>query len=60
MVEITLNKNDLKEIDYIINHFIENNKNETISVPALAFCLQKLIEGKEELAETLEGEEEND
>jgi hypothetical protein len=59
-MEMTLNKNDLKEIDYIIDHFIENNKNETISVPALAFCLQKLIEGKEELVEAFEGGEEDD
>lgn len=58
-MEIALNKNDLKDIDYIINHFIENNKNETISISSLAFCLQKLIEGKEELAETLEGEEDD-
>lgn len=59
-MEIVLNKNDLKEIDCIIEHFIENNKNETISVPSLAFCLQKLIEGREELAEALRGEKEDD
>ena len=59
-MEIELNKNDLKEIDYIIDHFIENNKNKTTSVPSLAFCLQKLIEGREELAEALEGEKKDD
>lgn len=59
-MEIELNKNDLKEIDCIIDHFIENNKNETVSTPALVFCLQKLIEGKEELAEAFEGEEGDD
>ena len=58
-MELTLNKNDLKEIDYIIDHFIENNKNETISIPALAFCLQTLIDGKEKLEEMLEGEEDD-
>lgn len=56
-MEIGLNKNNLKEIDYIINHFIENNKNETISIPSLAFCLQKLIDGREELAKALEEED---
>lgn len=56
-MEIGLNKNDLKEIDYVINHFIENNKNETISIPSLAFCLQKLIDGREELAKALEEED---
>lgn len=56
-MEIGLNKNDLKDIDYIINHFIENNKNETISIPSLAFCLQKLIDGREELAKALEEED---
>ena len=58
-MEIELNKNDLKDIDYIINHFAENNNNETISISSLAFCLQKLIEGRAELAETLEGEEDD-
>ena len=52
-MEIELNKNDLKEIDYIIDHFIENNKNETISITALAFCLQTLIDGKEKLEKEL-------
>ena len=56
-MEITLNKNDLKEIDDIINHFVDNNQNETTSISALAFCLQKLMEGREELAEKFEGEE---
>ena len=58
-MEIKLDKNDLKEIDCIINHFTENNKNETTSISSLAFCLQKLIEGRKELAKAL-GEEEND
>lgn len=56
-MEITLNKNDLKEIDDIINHFVDNNQNETTSISALAFCLQKLMEGRKELEEILEGEE---
>lgn len=58
-MEISMNKTDLKEIDYIINHFVENNKNETISVSAIAFCLQTLIEGKEKLERALEGEEDD-
>jgi len=58
-MEIQLNKNDLKDIDYIINHFAENNNNETISISSLAFCLQKLIEGREELADALEREKDN-
>ena len=58
-MEMEIDKNDLKDIDYIIDHFIENNKHETISVPSLVFCLQKLIDGREELAEALEEEEDN-
>lgn len=58
-MEITINKSDLKDIDYIINHFIENNKNETISITALAFCLQTLLDGKDKLVEVLEGEEDD-
>lgn len=55
-MEMTLNKDDLKEIDDIINHFVENNKNKTTSISALAFCLQKLMEGRKELEEILERE----
>ena len=58
-MEILLDKDDLKEIDNIINHFVENNKDKTTSVSALAFCLQKLMEGREELAEELEREEDD-
>jgi hypothetical protein len=58
-MEITLNKNDLKEIDDIINHFVDNNQNETTSISALAFCLQKLMEGRKELEEILEREEDD-
>lgn len=58
-MEIGLDKNNLKDIDYIIEHFIENNKNEIFSIGSLAFCLQKIIDGREELAKAL-GEEEDD
>lgn len=58
-MEIEINKNDLKDIDYIIDHFIENNKNETISISSLVFCLQKIIDGREELAEALEEKEDD-
>ena len=54
-----MSKSDLKDIDYIINHFIENNKNETISIAALAFCLQTLLDGKDKLVEALEGEKDD-
>jgi hypothetical protein len=56
-MKISINKTDLKEIDYIINHFVENNKNETISVSALAFCLHTLIDGEEKLKKVLEEED---
>ncbi len=58
-MEISINKSDLKDIDCIINHFIENNKNETISVAALAFCLQTLLDGKDNLVKVLEGEKDD-
>jgi len=56
-MEIGINKSDLKDIDYIINHFVENNKHGTISIPSLVFCLQKLIDGRDELAEALKEED---
>lgn len=61
-MEIGLDKNDLKNIDYIINHFVENNNNNNkglISISSLGFCLQKLIDGREELAGVLGGEEDD-
>ncbi len=58
-MKMSINKTDLKDIDYIINHFVENNKNETISISAIAFCLQTLIEGKEKLEKALEEEEDD-
>lgn len=58
-MEISMSKTDLKEIDYIIEHFVENNKNATTSISAIAFCLQTLIEGKEKLEKVLEGEEDD-
>ena len=54
---LNLNKSDLEEIDDIINHFVENNKEATTSLPALGFCLQKLIDGRKELEEYFEEED---
>ena len=48
-MEITLTEETLKEIDYIIEHFVENFRDKVTDIGALAFCLQTLIEGKENL-----------
>lgn len=56
-MEIILDKNDLKEIDNIIDHFVDNNQNETTSVSALAFCLQSLMEARDNLEKELENED---
>jgi len=58
-MEITIPKEALKEIDYIIEHFVENFRDKVTDIGALAFCLQTLIDGKEKLKEQiLKNEEE--
>lgn len=56
-MEITIVKEDIKEIDCIIDSFLENNKNSTISFPALLFCLQSLITARDKLVKELEEQE---
>lgn len=46
---MNIGKEDLKEIDNIINSFASIYKDKTTSVAAIAFCLQTLINGYEEL-----------
>ena len=52
-MEIAISKETLKEIDYIIEHFIENFRDKVTNIRALAFCLQTLMEGKEKLEEQI-------
>ena len=52
-MEITISKETLKEIDYIIEHFVENFRDKVTDIGALAFCLQTLMEGKEKLKEQI-------
>ena len=56
-MEVVLKKADLKEVNSIIEYFIENNKETTTSISALLFCLQTLIEGQEKLEIMLNDEE---
>ena len=53
---LSLDSKDLKEVDKIINSFVEKMADTTTSVPALGFCLQTLLNGRDELCEAL-GEE---
>ena len=52
-MEITINTQTLEEIEYIIEHFVENFRDKVTNIGALAFCLQTLIEGKEKLEKEL-------
>lgn len=52
-MEITISKEALKEIDYIIEHFVENFRDKVTDIGTLAFCLQTLMEGKEKLEEQI-------
>lgn len=52
-MEITISEETLKEIDYIIKHFVENFRDKVTDIGVLAFCLQTLIEEKEKLEEQI-------
>ena len=52
-MEITLTEETLEEIDYIIEHFVENFRDKVTNIGTLAFCLQTLMEGKEKLEEQI-------
>lgn len=46
---MNIEKEDLEEIDNIINSFVSTYKDKTTSIAAIAFCLQTLIDGYGEL-----------
>ena len=49
MIIMDIRKEDLEEIDNIINSFTSVYKDKTTSVAAIAFCLKTLINGYEGL-----------
>ena len=54
MNELTLTKEDLKEVENIINNFVKEMKDSTTSISALAYCLNELMNSYEKLKENFE------
>ena len=50
-MEIIIDENTLKEIDYIINNLTEAFADKVTDISAIAFCLQSLLDAKEKLKE---------
>ena len=51
---IDISKEDIKDIDKIINNFVSKFANEVVSINALAICLQTLLDKREEIQSMLE------
>lgn len=55
-MEITIDKEVLEEIDYVIKHFVEKYKSDVANFATLAFCLQALIKAKEDVESKMKEE----
>ncbi len=53
---INVSKEDIKDIDTVINSFVSKYASEVISIGALALCLQTLIDKRNELQELFDKE----
>jgi hypothetical protein len=53
---IDISKEDIKDIDTVINSFVSKYADEVVSIGALALCLQTLIDKRNELQELFDKE----
>ena len=53
---IDISKEDIKDIDTIINSFVSKYAGEVVSIGTLALCLQTLIDKRNELQELFDKE----
>lgn len=56
MMELTLTKKDIKEVENIINNFVKNMKESTTSIAALGYCLNELMNSYDKLKEMLDND----
>lgn len=54
---IDISKEDIKDIDTVINSFVSKYAGEVVSISALALCLQTLIDKRNELQELFDKED---
>jgi hypothetical protein len=53
-LEITLNKENLEEIDYIVNNFTSIFASKVAHIESLVFCLQTLMNARDKIKKELE------
>lgn len=58
-MEISVTKETLKDVDYIIKHLVEKYVNDLTNIDGIAVCLNALVLEKERLEKALQEEEEN-
>lgn len=58
-MEISITKETLEDVTYIIEHFVEKYANDLANIDGIAVCLNALILEKERLEKVFKEEEEN-
>lgn len=58
-MEISVTKETLKDVDYIIEHLVEKYASDLTNIDGIAVCLNALILEKERLEKALQEEEDN-
>lgn len=58
-MEISVTKETLKDVNYIIEHLVEKYVNDLTNIDGIAVCLNALILEKERLEKVFKEEEEN-
>ena len=56
---VSVSKEDIKDMDIIINNFVSKYAEDVISIGALALCLQTLIDKRDELEKFFSNKEDN-
>lgn len=58
-MEISITKETLEDVTYIIEHLVEKYVNDLTNIDGIAVCLNALILEKERLEKAFQEEEEN-
>ena len=56
---VSVSKEDIKDMDIIINNFVSKYAEEVVSIGALALCLQTLIDKRDELEKFFSNKEDD-
>ena len=56
---VSVSKEDIKDMDIIINNFVSKYAEDVVSIGALALCLQTLIDKRDELEKFFSNKEDD-